>query len=66
MKRFLIIGDREKYGWMEDFVVLWIGQAENQKHALEQFEGTIAKEPRDIHKIIEVSKETEIPPYNGF
>ncbi|GEM_PF-1471260 len=66
MKRFLIIGDRGKYGWMIDFVVLWIGQAKNEKHALYQFKKIISREPHDVYKIIEICNETEFLSYSGF
>jgi hypothetical protein len=66
MKRFLIIGDREKYGHMEDFVVLWVGNAEDQANAVQQFREIIKDEFHDIFKVIEIAGESEIPAYSGF
>lgn len=66
MKRFLIIGDRERYGRMEDFVVLWIGEASDQEQALKQMKEISGREPDDVYKVIEIAEEKEITSYSGF
>jgi len=66
MDRFLVIGDRRRYGWMRDFVVLWIGEAGSPGDALQQLGEKYSSQEYEVYKVIRMKEETRISTYSGF